>query len=201
MIYPYVICEPAPPPDCRGLGRARLRALEHDRLAAVYSRHRSLRPRPSPEALLAHDRVVEAAMARGPVLPLRFGTVLADESRLADELRARRAEFLRGLELVRGRVEIGLRAVAKRTGASTGRAYVEGLLQARRAGRDLHAPLAELAVASRLRERGAGPLTASYLVDRVEATSFRARAEELAAARDELSVVVTGPWPPYSFAE
>src|SRR5439155_6420148 len=135
-----------------GLGRARLRVQRSGALAAVYSRHRTLRPEPTREALLTHERVVEAVMARGAVLPFRFGTELDDERRLAARLAERHDELVRALDRVRGRVELGVRVLAERPPAvgegpdRSGRAYVLGLVDAhRRAGRaahELHEPLA-----------------------------------------------------------
>jgi hypothetical protein len=216
VIYAYGICEPeaaAPPPKRRGLGGATLRALERDALAAVYSRHRSLRPRPLPGPVLAHERIVEAMMERGPVLPLRFGTQLGDERHLAAVLAERRDELLRTLERVRGRVELALRVMpVPELGRQadcveqTGRDYLLARAAEKRRGdlaaRELHPPLATLAVSSRLRENPAPPavLVAAYLVDTDRVAEFRERADALAASREDLRAVVTGPWPPYNFA-
>ena len=214
MIYAYGICEPevaAASRRLRGLGGATLRTLEGDGVAAVYSRHRSLRPRPSLEFVLAHERVVEAIMSHGDVLPMRFGTQLASEERLAEALAERREALLRALERVHGHVELGLRVISESTseGAHTHQSGREYLLaraaQHRRAdvaARELHAPLASLAAASVVRERPGPPavLAAAYLVDHRRVDEFRARAEELAARQEQLRVVVTGPWPPYNFS-
>jgi Gas vesicle synthesis protein GvpL/GvpF len=217
VIYAYGICEPAtasPPPPRRGLGGATLRVLTSDGLAAVYSRHRSLRPRPSPELVLAHERVVEAMMARGPVLPLRFGTQLEAEERLAAALTERGDELLRALERLRGHVELGLRVIQRPgskpdfddAGERSGRAYLLARAahhrRAEEAARDIHAPLADLAAESRLRERAAPPaiLVAAYLIDARAEDDLRRRADELAAQHEDLHVVVTGPWPPYNFS-
>jgi hypothetical protein len=216
MIYAYAICEPASAatlPRRRGLGGAALRVLRCDGLAAVYSRHRSLRPRPSPELVLGHESVIEAVMARGPVLPLRFGTQLESEEQLTTLVSQRRDQLLRALDRVRGHVEIGVRVIPERAapGASSGggeRSGRDHLLalarqqrRADRAARDLHTPLAALATESVVRERPAPPavLVSSYLVDAGAVTEFRRRAEELAARLQGTSVTVTGPWPPYSF--
>jgi hypothetical protein len=43
-------------------------------------------------------------------------------------------------------------------------------------------------------------LNAAYLVDRHRADEFRRAVDELAGVRPPDSVVLTGPWPPYSFA-
>jgi hypothetical protein len=42
-------------------------------------------------------------------------------------------------------------------------------------------------------------LNAAFLVDRDVHADFHTLASELAAQRSPDSVVVTGPWPPYSF--
>jgi Gas vesicle synthesis protein GvpL/GvpF len=214
VIYAYGICEPAaaaPPPRRRGLGGATLRALESESVAAVYSRHRSLRARPSPELVLAHERVVEDIMERGPVLPLRFGTQLQGEEDLAAGLTERRDELLRALERVRGCVELGLRVMAVPESAqdvesADGRRYLMARAAehrlADRAARELHPPLASLAAASVVRQAPAAPaiFVAAYLVDSDRSAEFRKRADALAARDERLHAVVTGPWPPYNFA-
>jgi hypothetical protein len=187
--------------------------LERDAVAAVYSRHRSLRPRPSPALVLRHERVVEAMMERGPVLPLRFGTQLSDEEDLALVLAERGEELWRALERVRGRVELGLRVMpASESGhetdsvRSSGRGYLLALSAEQRrtdrAATDLHAPLASLAAESVVRQAPAPPaiFVAAYLVDANRVAEFRSRADALVAGDDDLRAVVTGPWPPYNFA-
>jgi hypothetical protein len=213
VIYAYGICEAQATEITegrRGLGGARLRALRADALAAVYSRHRSLRPRPSRDDVLVHERVLEAVMERGPVLPLRFGTRLGSEQDLEAALRERCEELLPALDRVRGRVELGLRVLGAGPEPSSrakqsGRDYLLDRLEAQRraeaVARELHAPLAGLAVASRLRERMQPPtvLVGSYLVAQDAVDGFRSHAEALANRHPDLRVVVTGPWPPYSF--
>jgi hypothetical protein len=65
----------------------------------------------------------------------------------------------------------------------------------------VHEPLAALALDARLRAPAPPPaiLAAAYLVDRRKVEAFKRRVIDLAAARDDLSIVGTGPWPPYSF--
>jgi Gas vesicle synthesis protein GvpL/GvpF len=213
VIYVYAIGEPAamtPEPPQRGLGGARLRVLVCDGLAAVFSRHRTLQPRPSPEALWSHEAVVEQLTARGAVLPLRFGTMLDGEQALRETLAERHEELALGLENVRGRVELGVRVLGdppreRPRGQGSGRAYLmarhEAHHRARQAAREIHEPLAAIAHDSRLRTTVPPPaiLAAAYLVDRDQLEAFKARAGVLAAARDDVSTVCTGPWPPYSF--
>lgn len=84
MIYVYAIGEPlAAAPERCGLGGTRLRVMACDGIAAVFSRHRTLQPRPSPAMLWSHEAVVERLMTRAAVLPLRSGPCSAMSRRCA----------------------------------------------------------------------------------------------------------------------
>jgi hypothetical protein len=135
------------------------------------------------EAYWRHERVVEAAMAGGPVLPMRFGSVLDDPAAfLAD----RHDALAAALDRVRGAVEVGVRVGAADAGAP--QSGTEYLLR-RGDAEHVHAELSALARAA-VRRRSA---SFAYLVDRGELERFDERAREL-------GVMCSGPWPPYSFA-
>jgi hypothetical protein len=166
-------------------------------------------PTPDEESLREHDRVVTALMEDGAVLPMRFGTVAGSEADVR-ELLARRGEELRGqLAHVRGRVEMGVRAMwndepADGDGATAGLPAANGAefmrrkaklrAAARQRAAELHAAVEHLAVDSvvHLIPRDDTAFSASYLVEHDDAEAFAARAGEHAT--------VTGPWPPYSFS-
>jgi hypothetical protein len=155
---------------------------EHDgRLTAFVKRGIVAPPEPEPEALLDHDRVVHSLMKRGAVVPMRFGTVVGDESEIRSLLLRRRKELRDMLTHVRGRVEFGVRR--QNVTANSGRDYMRGKLDAQRS----LAPLAELAADTRPRRRDT-----AYLVDTNLADTFAERARSMKLA-------LTGPWPPYSF--
>ena len=165
---------------------------------------------------MAHEKVIEAVMANGTVLPLRFGSGLQSEAQLAEAMATRHDELIRAIELVRGHVEIGLRVLPRDSDdrrqtrspePPSGRAY---LLEratkhhlAERAKREVHVPLTEMATAHVLASRVGPPavLVASYLVSDDDVEGFRTRAQELAARIEEAQSFVTGPWPPYSFVD
>jgi gas vesicle protein GvpL/GvpF len=213
VIYVYAIAEPrsvALEPVERGLGDARLHVHTGDGLAAVFSRHRTLRPEPTPDTLWQHEAVVERLMAHAAVLPLRFGTMLRGVEQLDAFLRDHRDDLAEGLDRVRGRVELGVRVLGeppreRPQGAGSGREYLmarrDAHHRAERAAGEVHEPLAAVAREARLRTPGAPPtiLAGAYLVDRDAVDTFKARVRALAAARRDVSVVCTGPWPPYSF--
>jgi hypothetical protein len=156
--------------------------------------------------------VVEAIMAGGAMLPLRFGTQLEREEEMAAVLSERRDELLRSLERVRGKAELGLRMIPEGSepgscaGETSGRRYLLARVRAHRryeeAIRELHDPLAALSVANRIRQAPTPPaiLVATYLVDSKRIATFRLRADELAQRQGAMRVIVTGPWPPYTFA-
>jgi hypothetical protein len=98
------------------------------------------------------------------------------------------------------------------TPAGSGRSYLLARLEEERqerAGREraeslaaqVHLPLANLAVES-TRQVLVTPrllLTAAYLVEKDQVTTFRRAVESLSAAYPDLRFLCTGPWPAYSF--
>jgi hypothetical protein len=64
---------------------------------------------------------------------------------------------------------------------------------------ELHEPLASLARESTLHREPAGGIRAAYLVEERDAEGFREAAERMEGS-EEMAVVCTGPWAPYSFA-
>jgi hypothetical protein len=72
-----------------------------------------------------------------------------------------------------------------------------------RAAHAVHEPLAAIAAASALRPDAPPPaiLAASYLVERSRAEEFSSRVAELDRQREDLELVCSGPWPPYSFVQ
>jgi hypothetical protein len=111
--YVYGIVEAnAQPPEGGGIADAPLSLVAGDDAAALVSDLAAREVRLGREEILVHARVLEQALARGTVLPMRFGVVMdgPDEIRQrllqahAGELRAQ----LTGLE---GKVEVRIRGV------------------------------------------------------------------------------------------
>jgi hypothetical protein len=161
----------------------------------------------SREALLRHAEVVEELMqASEAVLPAQLGRAFRDDAELERTVREQAPKLTRALQDVRGCVEFGLRAIPDEpveTDASSGAEYMRARLgEMHRQDRlvaDLHEPLARLARATTLQRRG-GELNAAYLVATDDVDDFR-QAVARAEAAPGVTVVCTGPWPPYSFAD
>jgi len=219
MLYLYAITESPRAPDRSGLRGSAIRAIPEDGVYAVVSEHEDLRIEASEEDLWTHEEVVEELMRGGAVLPMRLGTTMRDEPAVRGVLAERGGEFRAGLDRVRGAVELGVRALIEREpedaseeapgaarGGGAGTAYMLDRLETARRGDEIlariHEPLAELArdASRRLGQRLGPQLTASYLVDRERVDAFRARVEKLDDGIAEVTIVCTGPWPPYSFS-
>jgi hypothetical protein len=85
---------------------AQLSMVRHDGLAALVSRVDPARPLGSPEDLMAHQAILDASATAAPVLPMRFGAVLASEEAVAKELlAAHHDEFTAALRELDGRVQ------------------------------------------------------------------------------------------------
>ena len=64
------------------------------------------------DELLTHSRVLERALKRGTVLPMRFGVVMPGESAVRDELLAAHREQLEAqLDEMNGRVEVSIKGL------------------------------------------------------------------------------------------
>ena len=177
-----------------------------------------------------HDEVIRAVFEHGPVLPLRFGTVVADEDgarRLLDE---QETSARRRLAHVATHREWGVRLsqddsaepqeepdhAAERRREMTGTSYLasrrEALQESQRAEQQTaalvaHAEEALDEHAVDVVRRGGGPGSAlltdlAYLVPDSREDSFLTAAKRLRGevAREGLLLELTGPWPPYSFA-
>ena len=65
---------------------------------------------PTRRHMLAHTKVLEAAMANGPVLPMRFGIIVPSPAALLRVLGSRRRELRERLDQIDGRIEVALKA-------------------------------------------------------------------------------------------
>jgi hypothetical protein len=163
------------------------------------------------DAVVAFGRTIERITGGGTVLPMRFGTTVADLEELRLLIATHEEEWAARLEAVAGCAEliVHLRvltpAEAEPTGgAPSGREYLK-----RRAAALRSADVVRDEVRAVLRPwlREVRPLPAlgadrlAVLVPDAEAARARTCLERWAGDRPDLEVAVTGPWPPFSFCE
>jgi Gas vesicle synthesis protein GvpL/GvpF len=213
VLYVYAVADCAPPLGGRGLFEAPLSAITAAGLHAVVSEHERA-PEPDEDTLWHHEQIVERLGERATILPMRFGSTVADAASLLSLLEGRREEFLASLERIRGAVELSVRAElsvpaelqeAAPGSSRSGKTYMLERARIRRSQLDgaerIHAPLTALARRSHFRPEGADPnvFKAAYLVDRDSVAAFAGRVGQLGEAPEVLRISCTGPWPPYSF--
>ena len=158
-------------------------------------------------AIVEHGRRIVALAERVPLLPIRYGTTVADSEELAELAGSRADEWSRRLAHLAGRwelvVHLDLHDVTSPTGpAESGTAYLEArMARLRRHDRavvDVRRVLEPWADESRLlldRRRLA------VLVGRDDADAAREALATWAEQERDLTVSVSGPWPPFSFCE
>ncbi len=224
----YLYCvlpDDAPDPTVSGIDDAQLHTVRAGGVCAWVAEVATA-PQPDLERIRAHDRVVRAAMDAGftPV-PVRFGQVASNDDDVRAHLESR--DYLPDLARVSGCVEFGIRVVdpdapagvahahagtgAGREQTGSGAAYMRTLAsrvhaaersRARSldAARALDEGLAEWVREARVEasERPPGALVA-HLVQTSAADTYAERARALTRGHSPLRIVVTGPWPPYSF--
>jgi gas vesicle protein GvpL/GvpF len=109
-VYGIVEATAAAPPG-NGVGGAPVRVIGGDSAAALVSDLSSGELRLSREDMMAHARVLEAALAGGTVLPMRFGIVMEPEEVQARLLGAHRDDLRVQLERLAGKVEMNVRVL------------------------------------------------------------------------------------------
>jgi hypothetical protein len=104
-VYGIVPADVTSDPEARGVGDppGPISLVRHGDIAALVSEVDLARPLGTPEDLLAHQRLLDAASAEVPVLPMRFGGVVADPDAVASEmLEPHHDEFAAALEEISG---------------------------------------------------------------------------------------------------
>ncbi len=223
-VYAYCVVPDghAPAGQLHGLQGAPVEMLAVGGIA-VWISHTD-RPEPEVAAVTQHNAVVEAAVTEEVTpVPLRFGQWLEDESALRAGLADKVAAYQQALRQFAGCLEFGLRLIdpneaqgardVHTAGATSGYEYMQALREnSRLAGeRRAHAERVLERIRERMqdivqaeREEAARTphaiVTISHLVSRPDFDEYRERARALRAAFPELRLLLSGPWPPYSFA-
>lgn len=92
-------------------------ALETPAACVLVSSHDGGEILPTRRSLMRHLRVLEALMAFGPLLPMRFGLVAESSAEVTALVDGRRDEIRREFDRLADRVEIGVRVTGDREAA------------------------------------------------------------------------------------
>jgi hypothetical protein len=211
----------------RAVDRAELRAVVCDADAEVLRTLEDLSPDDLDDlaaAAHAHDEVLARVATQAPVVPLRLGTVLADDGVVTDLLAANGEVLEAELDRFEGHAEWAVvvhipdrepEAAAPETEAGSGGDYLrrrqaslsarEGRWEARtRLADEVHQRLSRFAVAADVVERRPleqvpPALHGVYLLAWDRIGPFEDAVDEARAAHPEAIIEATGPWPAYHF--
>jgi hypothetical protein len=172
-----------------------------------------------------HDDVVSGLAERTTTAPLRMATVCRDDASARAKLAALADAATAVLDRLDGRIEWGVKVYARvpetadeRSGSGAEylrrrraalRTRQQELATAQAQATSAYETLLHHAAAGRRHEPQDSRLTgvaapmllnAAFLVDTARVAEFRTAVEQVGATADALEIVLTGPWPPYSFA-
>lgn len=215
-IYTYCVVPPDHAVKSRtGIGDAPVELLASCGLGVVAS-PLSSRPEPSVDHIRQHNEVVLAAVTETVTpVPIRFGQWVPDLAALEDGMTRRAQDFGKLLLHFAGTLEFGLRILDPRVAETTrapdarsGREYLLSLQEARRLTQPLRDAqeqasrlCAPLVRAERSEQNGpAGLVSLSHLVPHSQTEAYRQVIQQLRDSLPDLRFLVSGPWPPYSFA-
>jgi len=198
-------------------GHGSLRAIVSSRVAALATAHDGVTA--DREALLEHHRIVQSIFERTPCLPARFGSIFADKHAVWKRLVERDEQLAVLLARIGTRCELAVTLAWRNAGPSTttdpssGREYLErGLAEAKamrqreqRAAALVARLLDELPIERAFIRHETCPrptvaVSMSALVTRDSIGVVRPRIEDLGAELRDVTTIIQGPWPPYSFA-
>ncbi len=206
----------------RGISGVTVDLLKLEDLAALVSDFDTDAVPVTRENAMDHAAVVRSVLNRTTPLPFRFGT-LVTEQQLRSYVSARKPALETNLALVRGCVEMGVKIIweissdKQQERQEPERGAGATFLAAKRReilGSELRAAQAK-EVSTWLHESVCGLtrdekvnlqpserlfLAAAHLVERANLKQYREKMAEAREARPDLHFLMSGPWPPYSFA-
>ena len=212
------------PERCVGIDSHRPFVLEAGGGLAVWATEHPEPVTASVEAMRVHNDVVTAAMDRNVTpVPLRFGQSVPDRNAAIERVTGDAAKWLDLLARFAGRAEYGVRVMrdvyeteqdVRTASVQSGTEYMAALARKRARAAERHtegerivgeteARLGSIPVDTRVEYPPAGPVVAAiaHLVAWTDADAYHDAARELRDAVQDARLVVTGPWPPYSFVE
>ena len=212
-----VLGDPAP-----GISGAPVRILKTQNLSVLLSNLDADVVPVTRENALAHARVVRSILDRTTPLPFRFGT-LVTEQQLENYLSARKPALETKLAQVRGCVEMSVKIIREpadrtpepdeNTNQGVGAAFLaqkrREILGGERSAAEattistwLHDKVSGLIREEQITLRPTEKLVlaAAHLVERANVKKYRENMAAACHARPELHFLLSGPWPPYSFA-
>ena len=207
-----------------GISGAPVRVLKSDTLSVLVSDLNEESVPVTRDNALAHAAVVRSILDYATPLPFRFGTMVT-EQQLQSYLSAHKPALESKLASVRGCVEMSVKIIWENSVEKQPEAQEKTQAQGvgttfltekrRQIIGDEQRAVEATEISTWLRENLSGlirdehvtirpterlVLTAAHLIEREKITEYRRKVAETCQNRPELHYLLSGPWPPYSFA-
>jgi Gas vesicle synthesis protein GvpL/GvpF len=207
-----------------GIAGAPVRSLKIEDLHILVSDNDSDAVPVTRENALAHAAVVRSVLDRTTPLPFRFGTLVTEEQ-LRSYVATRKSALETKLAMVRGCIEMSVKIIREISAdnepevhesdreSGAGAAFLaekrRAILgderrsaQAEEISTWLHQSVSGLTKDEQVTVRPSDKLVlaAAHLVERSNIQQYRQTMAEARKQRPELHFLLSGPWPPYSFA-
>jgi hypothetical protein len=220
-LYAYCLVEDCDAFDAsvRGISGAAVQLLQVDDLAVLVSDFNSDTVAVTRENALDHAAVVRSVLDRTTPLPFRFGTLITEEQ-LRSYIAAHKPALQTRFAHVRGAVEMSVKIIrevstdhTKHEEITSGTTFLEekrreilgderNAAEAREIATWLHDQVETLIrdEQATLRPSEKLVLAAAHLVNRDKIPQYKENMAQARKNRPELHFLLSGPWPPYSFA-
>jgi hypothetical protein len=220
-LYAYCLVEDCDAFDAsvRGISGAAVQLLQVDDLAVLVSDFNSDTVAVTRENALDHAAVVRSVLDRTTPLPFRFGTLITEEQ-LRSYIAAHKPALQRRFAHVRGAVEMSVKIIrevstdhTKHEEITSGTTFLEekrreilgderNAAEAREIATWLHEQVETLIRDEQVTLRPSEKLVlaAAHLVNRDKIPQYKENMAQARKNRPELHFLLSGPWPPYSFA-
>jgi len=220
-LYAYCLVEDCDAFDAsvRGISGAAVQLLQVDDLAVLVSDFNSDTVAVTRENALDHAAVVRSVLDRTTPLPFRFGTLITEEQ-LRSYIAAHKPALQTRFAHVRGAVEMSVKIIrevstdhTKHEEITSGTTFLEekrreilgderNAAEAREIATWLHEQVETLIRDEQVTLRPSEKLVlaAAHLVNRDKIPQYKENMAQARKNRPELHFLLSGPWPPYSFA-
>lgn len=213
------------PVGLTGHARRPVRIVQYRELAAATSSVAPEEIETRTEDVMLHESVVEALHQAGPLLPVRFRTILPGEDEVVGALAKNYDVLTADLDRLGDQVELGLTVLWNEDPVDGEVSTAETSSVAGPGARYLQARVAQYQREAGVRARAealaeslddalrlhavdhrrtiypSGPLAvrAAYLLPTTQVPAFQQAFEQARAQHPDVRCLLSGPWPPYSF--
>lgn len=176
--------------DMTGLRNQPIQIIDFNDISALISLYPHLHPMVEESEAMYHANILNKLVQKTTIIPMAFGTVFKEKKILETILTKTYPTIKKTLELINGKIELGVKVVKKKGEDAFWDANQKIL-------KELNTLSVKSLPGNKFSDRLL--LTQSFLVDINKFSVFSDKIAELEKEYPDLKFMYTGPWPAYSF--